>query len=55
METEAAGATGYRLRDRVIAADWTDFHRTHATLEIVSVDENLQAGASGYRMSFKEP
>jgi hypothetical protein len=55
METEAAGATGYRLRDRVIAADWADFHRTHATLEIVSAEENLQAGANGYRMSFKAP
>jgi hypothetical protein len=55
METEAAGATGYRLRDRVIAADWMDFHRAHATLEIVSVEENLRAGASGYRMSFKVP
>jgi hypothetical protein len=55
METEAAGATGYRLRDRVIAADWTDFHRTHATLEVVSPEENLQAGTSGYHMSFKAP
>jgi hypothetical protein len=55
METEAAGATGYRLRDRVIAADWTTFHRNHATLEIVSPEENLQAGASGYQMSFKAP
>jgi hypothetical protein len=55
METEAAGATGYRLRDRVIAVDWSYFHRAHATLEIVSAEENLQAGASGYRMSFKAP
>ena len=52
IETEAAGATGYRLSDRAIAADWTDFHRTHATLEIVSVEENLRAGASGYRHGF---
>jgi hypothetical protein len=55
METEASGATGYRLIDRIIAADWMDFHRTHATLEIVSAEENLKAGASGYRMSFKAP
>ncbi|MCK1443404.1 DUF3223 domain-containing protein [Bradyrhizobium sp. 48] len=52
METEAAGATGYRLRDRAIATDWIDFHRTHATLEIVSPEENRQLGTSGYRMSF---
>jgi hypothetical protein len=55
METEAAGATGYRLRDRAIATDWTDFHRAHAKLEIVSAEENLQAGANGYRMTFKVP
>lgn len=53
METEAAGATGYRLRDRAMAADWASFHRTHATLEIVSPEENRALGASGYRMSFK--
>jgi hypothetical protein len=52
METESAGDTGYRLRDRVVAVDWADFHRTHATLEVVSPEENLQAGKSGYHMSF---
>lgn len=55
METEAAGATGYRLRDTAIAADWASFHRTHATLEIVSPEENRALGAGGYRMSFKAP
>ena len=55
METEAASATGYRLRERVIAADWMDFHRTQATLEVVTPEENLQAGTSGYLMSFKAP
>jgi hypothetical protein len=55
METEAAGPTGYRLRDRAIATEWADFHRAHATLEIVSAEENLRAGANGYRMTFKVP
>ena len=52
METEAAGTTGYRLRDRAIAADWQKFHSEHAKLEIVSPKANLQAGSAGYRMTF---
>lgn len=55
MVTESAGDTGYRLCDRVVAVDWTDFHRTHARLEVVSPKENLQAGKGGYQMSFKAP
>lgn len=54
METEAAGSTGYRLRDRGIAAEWAEFHRTHAILATISPEENLKAGAGGYRMQFKE-
>jgi hypothetical protein len=34
-------------RDRVIAADWAAFHRTHAMLEVVLPEENLQAGKGG--------
>jgi hypothetical protein len=55
METEAAGVTGYRLRDRTIAADWQDFHRKHAKLVIISAKANLQAGSGGYRMTFNAP
>jgi hypothetical protein len=55
METEAAGATGYRLRDRTIALHWAAFHRVHATLEVLTQEENRALGASGYRMLFKEP
>lgn len=55
IETESAGATGYRLRDRSVAAEWFDFHRAHAKFEVVSPSENMQIGASGYRMRFREP
>lgn len=55
MDTESAGATGYRLRDRVIAAAWSDYHRAVAVLAMTTPQQNLSLGASGYKMRFVEP
>jgi hypothetical protein len=55
METESAGATGYKFQGRAIAADWQAFHAANATLEIISAEENLSLGAGGYQMRFVPP
>jgi hypothetical protein len=55
MEPESIGKTGYRLLDRNIAAEWVDFHRANAVLQIASRKANQEIGSSGYRMLFEEP
>lgn len=55
MEMEAAGATGYRLKDRHIAAIWCAFHGSNVVFTMLTPQQNLALGASGYKMRFVEP
>lgn len=55
MDTEAAGATGYRLKDRGIATSWAEFHKSNALLVMLTPQQNLALGANGYKMRFIEP